>query len=42
MIGKEYSSPDLRVVILGQTDVICASNYEWKDVMQEDNGIWDE
>ena len=38
MIMKEYSSPELNVVAMGQTDVICSS----KDVMKDDNGKWDE
>ena len=42
MIGKEYSTPALEFVIIGQTDVITTSNYEGKDVMKDDSGLWDE
>ena len=42
MIGKEYNSPVLKVLTIGQTDVITTSNYEGKDVMKDDSGMWDD
>ena len=39
---KEYSTPVLTLVAMGQMDVICTSNYESKDVMKDDSGMWDE
>jgi len=41
MILKEYSSPVLNVVSIGQTDVICTSGFESKDVMADDFGDWE-
>ena len=38
---KDYGTPVLDVVFIGQTDVICASNYESKDVLEPDSGNWD-
>lgn len=37
---KTYNSPVLDLVLIGQTDVITASFYETKDVMNEDIGEW--
>ena len=42
MMMKEYSTPVLTLVSMGQTDVICTSNYESKDVTKDDSGLWDE
>lgn len=40
MIQKDYSSPVLTLISIGQTDVITASNFEDNDVMKEDVGLW--
>ena len=40
MIQKDYSSPVLKIVSIGQTDVITASNNEAKDVLADDFGVW--
>lgn len=40
MIQKDYSSPVLTIVSMGQTDVITASNFETKDVTKDDIGLW--
>ena len=39
---KEYSTPVLNVISMGQTDVICTSNYESKDVTKDDTGLWED
>ena len=39
---KEYSTPVLTLVSMGQTDVICTSNYESKDVIKDDTGLWED
>ena len=42
MMVKEYSTPVLNVISMGQTDVICTSNYESKDVTKDDTGLWED
>ena len=42
MMMKEYSTPVLTLVSMGQTDVICTSNYESKDVTKDDTGLWED
>ena len=39
---QNYCSPVLKIMTMGQTDVICTSNYESKDVMVGDFGGWEE
>ena len=39
---KEYSTPVLFVMAIGQMDVICTSNYESKDVTKDDTGLWED
>ncbi len=37
---KSYNSPELNVDLIGQTDVICTSNYESYDQMKDDFNVW--
>ncbi len=41
MEQKDYSSPTLTLLLIGQTDVLTGSD-EWWDVMEEDIGDWEE
>lgn len=41
MDKKLYNSPELNIVSLGQTDVVCTSNFEGYDVMEDDRVFWD-
>ena len=36
---KDYSSPTLTLLLIGQTDVLTGSD-EWWDVTEEDIGDW--
>jgi hypothetical protein len=36
MLEKNYSTPVLNVISMGQMDVITTSNYEAKDVTKDD------
>lgn len=42
MLEKNYSTPVLTITVMGQTDVICTSNYESKDVTKDDTGWWED
>ena len=37
---KTYNSPALDLQLMGQADVICTSNYESYDKMEDDFGGW--
>ena len=40
MTQKDYSSPVLTIISMGHMDVITASNFEAKDVLVDDFGVW--
>ena len=41
MKPKDYSSPVLTLISMGQTDVLTGSDEQW-DVMKDDIGAWEE
>lgn len=38
---KDYNSPVLTILLMGQMDVLTGSD-EWWDVTEDDIGLWEE